>query len=311
MRKIGLILLLMFLTLCMFAKSNTSSASQTKNTHIVLTYNKTEMDTTPNSVTLDSARIVLFNRFLSDSIPYYRTDSLLRSELDTLQREVSQLITEAEEGGFGRTKSWVLILLFVLASLGLGIIVCVLFLQRNLKRNSKRIDKRKVEIENLQKAIERSQNNYRNQGASSIEKELKEIKIENSNLKNRVAALEDALRKNEASSMVASKQQSSLKPIETQKLLYADSIIDGVFSHVKEQKNDDTIFVLKLKNENTASISIFEQAHGRVIANASYLEGCEKQIIGNSSVEIVREGKAERGFNGKWKVVSPLKVEIR
>ena len=84
-----------------------------------------------------------------------------------------------------------------------------------------------------------------------------------------------------------------------------------MFSHVKEQKNDDTIFVLKLKNENTASISIFEQAHGRVIANASFLEGCEKQIIGNSSVEIVREGKAERGFNGKWKVVSPLKVEIR
>ena len=48
-----------------------------------------------------------------------------------------------------------------------------------------------------------------------------------------------------------------------------------------------------------------------MLANASYLEGCEKQIIGNSSVEIVREGEAERAFNGKWKVVSPLKVEIR
>lgn len=311
MRKVGLILLLMFLTLCTFAKSNTSSTSQTKNTCIVLTYNKTEMDTTPNSVTLDSTRIVLFNRFLNDSIPYYKTDSILQSELDTLQRKVSHLLTEAEEEGFGQTKPWVLIFLFLLGCLGLGITVCLIFLQRKLKRNSKRIDKRKEEIENLQKAIERSQNNHRNQGASSVEKELKQIKIENFDLKNRVSALEDLLRKNDSSSVLAAKQQTSLKPVETQKLLYADSIIDGVFSHVKEQENDDTIFVLKLKNENSASISLFKQAYGRVLANASYLEGCEKQIIGKDTVEIIREGEAEKGFNGKWKVVSPLKVEIR
>ena len=122
------------------------------------------------------------------------------------------------------------------------------------------------------------------------------------------------LRKNvtfgEESSVIAN-QQTSPKPIETQKLLYADSIIDGEFSHVKERENDDTVFVLTLKSESAASVSIFRQAYGKVIANPSYLEGCEKQIIGNSSVVIVREGEAEKGFNGKWKVVSPLKVEIR
>jgi hypothetical protein len=148
----------------------------------------------------------------------------------------------------------------------------------------------------------------------SYDSEIRSLQNENRDLKNRVAALEDALRKDVASgveSPVAANQQISSKPVETQKLLFADSIIDGVFSHVKEQENDDTIFVLKLKNENSATISIFKQAYGRVLANASYLEGCEKQIIGNSSVEIVREGEAEKGYNGKWKVVSPLKVEIR
>lgn len=311
MRKIGLILLLTIWALCVYAKSQTTE-TKSKNTHIVLTCNKAEMDTMPNTVSMDSARIALFNRFLNESVSYYKTDSILRADLDSLQGKVFKIQTKAEKGEFCSTMLWVRILLFALAFLLATCILYVILRLRGLRDEVVDVVKGSGRIK------EWLQDNFGKSSTTMVPKlydsEIRSLQNENRDLKNRVAALEDALRKDVASgveSPVVANQQISSKPVETQKLLYADSIIDGVFSHVKEQENDDTIFVLKLKNENSATISIFKQAYGRVLANASYLEGCEKQIIGNSSVEIVREGEAEKGYNGKWKVVSPLKVEIR
>lgn len=311
MRKIGLILILTMGAFCAYAKTQTTAAKQ-KNTYIVLSPNKAEMDKMPNTVNMDSAQIALFNCFLNDSVLYYKTDSILRSELDSLRGKVSGIQAKAENGEYGGTKLWVRIMLFSLAFL---LAVCVFYVILRLKGLR---DEVVDVVKGSGRIKEWLQDNFSKSSTSMVSKsydsEIRSLQNENRDLKNRVAALEDTLRKNVApgvESPVVANQQISSKPVETQKLLYADSIIDGMFSHVKEQENDDTIFVLKLKNANSATISIFKQAYGRVLANASYLEGCEKQIIGNSSVEIVREGEAERAFNGKWKVVSPLKVEIR
>lgn len=265
------------------------------------------MDTTPNSVNLDSVQIALFNRFLNDSVPYYKSDELLRSDLDSLQGKVLKIQEKAENGEYSGMNLWARILLFSLAFL---LAACALYVILRLKGLRDEV----VDVVTGSGRIkEWLRDNFSKSSTSALPKsydsEIRSLQNEHRDLKNRVAVLEDALRRKE--SLVAAKQQTPTEPVETQKLLYADSIIDGAFSHVREQEDDDTIFVLKLKNENSASISIFKQAFGRVLANASYLEGCEKQIIGNSSVEIVREGEAERGFNGKWKVVLPLKVEIR
>lgn len=296
---------------CVFAK--TSDTPKTKNSYIVWTLNKAEKDTTANSINMDSVQIAYFNRLINDSVRY--ENSLLQMELDSLQSELSAVREKAEQGEYNSTKLWVRLLLFVLTGIVLGLAIYVFFLQRDLNDDSKEIEKRKKEIEDLKKEIGKSNGNASNKDNVSIESEIRKAKEENHKLNRRLNDLEHMLKETDFSfdreSTYTSNQQPTSKSVETIKLLYADSIIDGEFSHVKEQENDDTVFVLTLKSESTASVAIFEKANGKVIANPSYLEGCEKQIIGNSSVVIVREGEAEKGFNGKWKVITPLKVEIR
>lgn len=307
------LLLFMMFSLLMGCVCAAPSTTAQKNSYIVLTYNKAAADSTVNSISMDSVQIAYFNRFINDPIPYYERGRLLRTELDSLRSELSVVREKTEHGEYNNTTLWVRILLFSLAFLLIAVLFYLVLRLRGLRdeivdvvRGSGRIKEWLNEFKNEKPLIRPISKSY--------DKEISSLQDENRDLKNRVTALEDLLRKNvtfgEESSVIAN-QQTSPKPIETQKLLYADSIIDGEFSHVKERENDDTVFVLTLKSESAASVSIFRQAYGKVIANPSYLEGCEKQIIGNSSVVIVREGEAEKGFNGKWKVVSPLKVEIR
>lgn len=95
--------------------------------------------------------------------------------------------------------------------------------------------------------------------------------------------------------------------------LYADAIIDDYFVKVHETSDEDSVFVLQLNGEDSASFSVCESARQRVLANPSYLEGCEKQILGNTmQLEIVSKGIAQKNAsNGKWKVINKLNVIIR
>lgn len=97
------------------------------------------------------------------------------------------------------------------------------------------------------------------------------------------------------------------------KFLYSDAIIEDYFVKVRETPNDDAIFILALQGENTAVFSIYKASYQRVIANPSFLEGCEKQILGNSmELEIVSKGTAQKDTsNGKWKIINKLNVIIR
>lgn len=96
-------------------------------------------------------------------------------------------------------------------------------------------------------------------------------------------------------------------------VLYADAIIDDYFVKVHETSDEDSVFVLQLNGENLAGFSVCESARQKVLANPSYLEGCEKQIIGNTmQLEIVSKGMAQKdASNGKWKVIDKLNVIIR
>lgn len=310
--KKNLLLLMLFSLLagCVFAKP--SDTPKANNSYIVWTLNKAEKDTIANSINMDSVQIAYFNRLINDTVRY--ENSLLQIELDSLRSELSAVRKKAEHGEYNKTKLWTRIMLFSMAFLVIAILFYLVLRLRGLRdeivdvvRDSGRIKEWLNEFNNEKPSFRPVSKSYDN--------DIRSLQNENRELKNRVAALEDLLKERNNPSKVkhssTTEQQPSSKTVETQKLLYADSIIDGEFSHVKEQENDDTVFVLTLKSESTASVAIFRKAYGKVIANASYLEGCEKQIIGNSSVVIVCEGEAEKGFNGKWKVVSPLKVEIR
>lgn len=92
--------------------------------------------------------------------------------------------------------------------------------------------------------------------------------------------------------------------------LYADSIIDGYFNKVTEKANDDTTFELHV-TKNGANVSVYSDAIRRIIANPSFLDGCDKQIIGNRIVEIKDKGFAQIQMNGKWKLTKRLNVIIK
>lgn len=82
--------------------------------------------------------------------------------------------------------------------------------------------------------------------------------------------------------------------------LYAESILDGLFTKVRDHIDDDSIFVLDLKDAESASVSLLPNAHQRVLANSAYIDGCEKRLLGNSSVSVI-PGMA-RKVNGKWQI---------
>lgn len=98
----------------------------------------------------------------------------------------------------------------------------------------------------------------------------------------------------------SSQQQIKLQP--QPQFLYADAIVNGKFNRVKEQPDDDTIFQLELMKEGDlqAKVIIYESAYRRIIARPSFLDGCEKQILGNSTVTMLREGSATKDESGKW-----------
>ena len=81
--------------------------------------------------------------------------------------------------------------------------------------------------------------------------------------------------------------------------LYAEAIMDGVLMKVRDKIGDDTIFELELQNKDIASLTILPSVYQRIIANSAYIDGCDKQITGNTIVKVT-PGKAICNDQGKW-----------
>ena len=297
-------------------KKDGNQGNGTNQNKSVLTWKRVteESNKNANVIEVTETQIAFLKNLISKQYKCDSVDKVMQDSIDGIQQKLKSFHSfqeKVESGEFEHTQLWTRILLFILLGMALGLIVFDFFLHKKQHKDSNRIDKKKGEIESLKDEIERLNKNIQSQGIGPIEKKVIDLKNKNDELLHKVTALEDLLKERNTELSVGFRQQASPRLADMSRRLYADSIIDGMFSHVKEQENDDTVFVLKLKSETKASITLCEQAYNRIIANASYLEGCEKQIIGHSSVEIVHEGEAERGFNGKWRVVTPLKVEIR
>ena len=265
-----------------------------------------------DAVNIDSVQLVS----LADSLEQ------LKTKVDAIELTIHGIGDKAENGEYNSTQLWVRMMLFSLAFLLVLTILYVVFRFVRLRDKVVDIVKDSGRIKDwfddrISKSVSKS---YSSVMPKSQETEnIRNLQNECLDLRNRVAQLEDIVKEMAAKSSPAKDEnkakqkqnvQSNNAPI--QKCLYADSIINGYFSHVRETPDDDTFFILQLKNEATSKIGIYPQAQGKILANpSSYLEGCEKQIIGNSSVFVTKEGESVCDENGKWKVVSPLKVEIR
>lgn len=312
MRKIGWVILLMFWATSMYAQDvQPVKPNKPKKTPAQIEAEKRTKDSLQ--------RVNQYNTFMSfveDSLHYKTRDKEIQSNLDSIYNQcilpLNTAMQEVKSGSYNNTMSWVRILLFVLAFVMIVFLLVIIWLIKgledeivsvvtddngNIKKWVKRITE-KPSITPVQK---------------SYDSEIRDLQKENRELKNRINELEDNIRalKNKPEARVIEQQTIPSKPVDSIKLLYSDSIIDGWFCHVWAQENDDTIFVLKLKSENHAIFTVFNQAYNKVLANASYLDGCDKQVLNSNTVDILSEGEAVREANGKWKVVSPLKVELR
>jgi hypothetical protein len=110
-----------------------------------------------------------------------------------------------------------------------------------------------------------------------------------------------------------STSQSAIQP--QPQSLYADAIIDGKFNRVKEAADEsETNFELKLNRtgDTTAKVVVYSGAYRRILANPSFLEGCEKQLIGNNytSITTTKEGVAQKDSDGKWRITTVPEVKI-
>lgn len=137
-------------------------------------------------------------------------------------------------------------------------------------------------------------------------------------LQQRVAKLEDALRaKSTETTAVSGTQPSKKGSLDTPtspQMLYADNIVDDRFNKVKEAPSEDSVFELILKGASKASVTLYEKANKKILANPSYLEGCESQVMAAKDLSVVRverEGEAEMDDNGKWRVKTRIKVVLK
>lgn len=297
------------------SQTMTSPSAAQQNKYFVMKPNASKPDSV--FICLDSVQMVHLDRFLNDStLKYYEADTMLMSNINRVDSIMQAIKEKAESGEYGKTKLWTKILLFALAALLVGLIVYVLLRLKELNENSDDIAGLDSKVMELERKTKELSNNLLSSSSVTLEKDSRDLKNENREIKSRVESLEELVRAIEA--LVHNLQESRAQIVEqpqeigdTRHLLYADSILEGFLTYVSDNVTDDTIFILKLNDETHASISLYEPAFGKIIANASYLDGCEKQIIGKNTVEVIQEGSTIREGSGKWRVVVPLKVEIR
>jgi predicted nuclease with TOPRIM domain len=94
--------------------------------------------------------------------------------------------------------------------------------------------------------------------------------------------------------------------------LYANAIINGMFfNKVTNQSNDDTVYELTVTSlsDRTAKFTVYKEAYSRVLKNPDFVDGCDKQKLGNQSIE-VEAGEAQKQDNDKWKVTKQAKVKF-
>lgn len=273
------------------------------------------------TIIMDSTKIAYLKSFLNDTQSYSNAHNRIDNNVKTLQSEFAEFQSKAEKGEYGHAELWIRILVIVNAVI-LALLISYFIIWVNGLRSevesivissSKSNGKLKKWFdENLFR--ENSISNYK-----SYDDDIRSLKDENRRLKERMNQLEDTLKEQKSTHTsiplehtTEGRPISLVQPVENQKMLYADNINEKeMFSHVTEKPDDDTFFVLTLRGEDNASITLYQPAYGKIIANPAFLEGCEKQIVGSTSVIVTGEGVAKREDNGKWRVTSKVIVEIR
>jgi regulator of replication initiation timing len=242
---------------------------------------------------------------LSDNTPSSETEANTNQDTGEPKSDNSSADTEVakEEGEVflcsdEELRKIKFLICFILAALLLGF---GLFLFLLNKKKNKEISKFKDDIEEYRLRVEELEKEKSNLegGKSNLSNEKGRLEKENERLKEELRQLQQKQQSShEQKQQFAAPSQSQSQSFS----LYADSIFEGKFNRVRETPNEDTIFELKLNHtdDTRANIVVYHEAYRKVTANPAYLEGCEKQVLGNSNVKMQKEGIATKDSNGNW-----------
>ena len=167
------------------------------------------------------------------------------------------------------------------------------------------IDGLSIENERLKKRIESLLSEI-----NELRQEKRELLNENVELGERLDAAKDHTC-SKSQNEVGIPSKSIQKPPSENGTLYAMAIIDGGLQRVKENASEETIFELRLKGDSRADLDIYRPACEKILADVSFLDGCDKQVVGNTSVSVEEVGEAVKDSNGFWRVAKKIKVAVR
>jgi len=277
--------------------------------NIEVTYinEKGETETIARKIIVTNIDNIVAISAMSDIITSIRPQlSQAKTLISKLESKIKELESKEEETKIQSGELPYNIISYILAALLLGFgLVLFIFYKKN-KTYKKEIAELRILGECYELEAKKRESNLSNEN-STLSAKIKKLK--NDNLELRTEIYQCQQRKN----ISDEQKQQPATPIEPQSLsLYADAIIDGKFNRVTEQPDNNSIFELKLERvgDTKAEVIIYPDAYRRVIANPSFLEGCKKHILGNTTVTILQKGVATIDNNGKWKVESAPEVKV-
>ena len=236
----------------------------------------------------------------------------LKKDLDKLKTENAHLkkqIEDIHDHWLMWVKTHPIPFFIIIAALFLSVIILTILFVFSRK-------KAKKQFKLLRRKIENNAYFYDSEKAG-LEKKLQEsmlIKAEYDKIKNKYIQLIRQQEKNSplTDSATREKRTTPIPPVRTgaKKNLYADAINKGEFYNVSQLPGDRSVFELELSNNSSfATFKVYPGAEKRVIDRPNYLADCEKEVIGNESLETVTLGEARKSGD-KWIIDKPLKVKI-
>lgn len=230
---------------------------------------------------------------------------------DTLWVEIEK-VTKGDKSHSSLSLWW----LFLLIGAVGGVAVWTLLKKKmRTRKSSSSIDQQTNQIRLLQAEksdIQRENSHLKNQLAA-LQRERDSLFNENIQLGEQLDAFKGTIQQSSQPAAQMSGGTAQHPSSNNVSVLYAESIVNGYFAKVKEQCGEDSVFELRLKNANTAEFVIWSNATGRVIANPSFADGCDKQVLPNAStIETTSVGIAQKDEStGKWMVSQNLKIVIK
>ncbi|HPE74626.1 MAG TPA: hypothetical protein PLC80_00975 [Draconibacterium sp.] len=266
-----------------------------------------------DTIVISTIKLDEIKTFINDSTNY-------KVVLDSLKQELASVKLKSSND----RKSLLISqnLLYFLAALFLTLIILyvmdkrkrkdeILFVLTGKKRNKEMHPLIEWESGIIEKAVEKAKKQPDDPNVTSIKSEFENtIK----DLQKRIATLEDFNRKEPKGDLNQVKEHTKAAASEpSSRTLYADAIINNVLNKVTEQPNADTVYELLLKTptDKTATLTVYAEAFRRVLKNADFIDGCEKQRVNKSPINLdVEKGEAQLQDDGKWQIVKKANVKF-